>query len=52
MIAARWANAPVGGNRMDHPAELQNGDEVTVTVASKALNVSERGIQFYRIIER
>ncbi len=42
--ASRWANATGGGNRMDHPAELQDGDEVTVTAASKALNVGERGI--------
>ncbi len=50
MIGARWANAPVGGNRLDHPANLQNGDEVTVNMASKALKVSERGIQYGKVV--
>ncbi len=50
MIGARWANAPVGGNRMDHPAELQSGEEVTVTMASKALKVGQRGIQYGKVV--
>ncbi len=35
---------------MDHPAELQDGDEVTVTAASKALNVGERGIYDGKVV--
>ena len=45
MIAARWADATVGDDRLtDHPAYMQNGQEVTVTKASKILKVGERGI--------
>ena len=45
MIAARWADATVGGDRLtDHPAYAQDSGEVTVTKASKTLKVGERGI--------
>jgi hypothetical protein len=45
MIGARWANAEGGGDRMSyHPAHAQGGEEMTVTKASKALKVGERGI--------
>ena len=45
MIAARWTDATVGGDRMtDHTAPAQDGGEVTVTNASKTLGVGERGI--------
>ena len=51
MIGARWTDATVGGDRMtDHPARAQDGGEVTVTMASKALNVGERGIYHGRNI--
>ena len=40
MIGARWANAKVG-----NPAFAQDREEVTVTKASKILNVGERGIR-------
>ena len=35
---------------MDHPAELQSGEEVTVTMASKALKVGKRGIQYGKVV--
>ncbi len=35
---------------MDHPAELQNGEEVTVSMASKALKVGERGIYHAKVV--
>ena len=50
MIGARWANAEVGGNRLDHSAHTQDGEEMTVTLASKALNVGGRGIYHARIV--
>ena len=51
MIAARWADAEGGGDRMtDHPAHTQSGQEVTVTMASETLNVGERGIYHAKTI--
>ena len=50
MIGARWANATGGGNRMDHPAHMQGGEEVTVTKASRALKVGERGIYHAKVV--
>ncbi len=50
MIGARWANAEVGGNRMNHTAYTQDGEGMTVPLASKALNVGERGIYHARIV--
>ena len=45
MIAARWADAEGGGFRWDsHSANTQGESETTVTAASKALNVGERGV--------
>jgi hypothetical protein len=49
MIAARWADATVGGDRLtDHPAYAQDSGEVAVTKASKTLKVGERGIYHAR----
>ena len=49
MIAARWADATVGGDRLtDHPAYAQDSGEMTVTKASKILKVGERGIYHAR----
>ncbi len=42
MIGARWANAE--GGRPLNPAHAQGYEETTVTAASKALKVGERGI--------
>ncbi len=50
MIGARWANAEGGGYRRDDPAYMQGDEEMTVTMASKALNVGGRGIQYARIV--
>ncbi len=50
MIGARWANAKGGGDRMDHPAHMQDGEEVTVPMASKALNVGERGVRYANVV--
>ncbi len=50
MIGARWANAEVGGNRMDHTAYTQDGEEMTVPLASRALKVGVRGIYHGRIV--
>ncbi len=35
---------------MDHPAYMRDGEEMTVTLASKALKVGERGIYHARIV--
>ena len=35
---------------MDHPAYTQDDEEMTVPLASKALNVGGRGIQYARIV--
>ncbi len=35
---------------MDHPAHAQYNEETTVTVASKALNVGERGIYHAKVV--
>ena len=50
MIGARWASAEVGGYRRDDPAYTQDNEEMTVPLASKALNVGERGIYHARIV--
>ena len=51
MIAARWADAEGGGDRIaDHSAPAQGGGEVTVTKASKTLKVGERGIYHAKTI--
>ena len=45
MIAARWADSKGGGFRWNsHLAHTQGAEEVTVTKASKTLNVGGRGI--------
>ena len=61
MIGARWANAEVGRPAqvalcdLAHPltvntAQTQDNEEMTVPLASKALNVGERGIYHARIV--
>jgi hypothetical protein len=48
MLGARWANAEVG--RPVNTAHAQYNEETTVTVASKALKVGERGIYHAKIV--
>ena len=48
MIGARWANAEVG--RPVNTARAQDYEETTVTVASKALKVGERGIRYANVV--
>ncbi len=48
MIAARWADAEVG--RPLNPAHAQSYEETTVTKASKAMNVGERGIYHANVV--
>ena len=51
MIAARWTDAKVGGDRItDHTAPVQDGGEGTVAKASKTLNVGARGIYHAKYI--
>ena len=35
---------------MDHLAHMQGGEEVTVTLASKALNIGEWGIRYANVV--
>ncbi len=48
MIAARWADAEVG--RPVNTAHAQDNEEMTVTAASKALKVGERGIYHANVV--
>ena len=48
MIAARWADAEVG--RPVNTAHTQDYEETTVTEASKALKVGERGIYHAKVV--